>query len=362
MGRVVHLHIGAPKTGTTFLQERLALNAATLADHGVHFPGGPLGLDPVYTHFKAALDLMGEDWGGPTGHADGYWDILMRRVRRAQGDVVVSHEILAAAPRKAIDRAMADLRDCEVHIVFSARDIARQLPAVWQESVKLGRRWTFKRFLAVAQERGDMEFWRSQSIPGVLGRWSAGLEPSQVHLVTVPQPDGAPDVLWERFCRTFGIDPAWAPLRDDRVNESMGIAETTLIRQLNRRLHDQGLDRHQHSRLVKQILVQEHLASRQGQKATLPPALYPWAAEVAEGWIEWAEGSGIHIVGDVDDLRPVPPPQGHKWVNPDRPPHRDLVEAALDGLVAMTTEAANRPDPSEQISAKVGRAAKRLRS
>jgi len=38
MSRVVYLHVGAPKTGTTYLQDRLALNKAELARHGVHYP------------------------------------------------------------------------------------------------------------------------------------------------------------------------------------------------------------------------------------------------------------------------------------------------------------------------------------
>ena len=36
--RRVYLHIGAPKTGTTYVQDRLSRNAKTLAQHGVHFP------------------------------------------------------------------------------------------------------------------------------------------------------------------------------------------------------------------------------------------------------------------------------------------------------------------------------------
>jgi hypothetical protein len=38
MSRVVYLHVGAPKTGTTYLQDRLALNKAELSRHGVHYP------------------------------------------------------------------------------------------------------------------------------------------------------------------------------------------------------------------------------------------------------------------------------------------------------------------------------------
>lgn len=361
MSRVVYLHVGAPKTGTTYLQDRLAANHDSLAEHGVHFPRGPLGRDPGHTHFRAALDLLDADWGGPPGHAEGYWDALMRKVRRTQGTVVISHEILSAAPPDKIAKAMNDLEGSDVHVVYSARDLARQLPAFWQESIKQGRRWSFKQFLDAAQENDDLWFWRSQCLPRVLARWSAGLEPDHVHLVTVPRSGGAPDELWRRFCTAFGIDPAWTPEDSQRANPSMGIAETALIRRLNRRLAKQGLSDQHHATLVREMLVHQNLAHRQGPKATLPPHLYPWATEITETWIEWAEGSGIDIVGDVDDLRPVPPPEGASWTDPDNPSQAKMVAAALDALVAMTAEAANRPDPSEQLGARMGRAAKRLR-
>jgi hypothetical protein len=361
MSRVVYLHVGAPKTGTTYLQDRLAANSETLSEHGIHFPRGPLGRDPGHTHFRAALDLLGEDWGGPSGHAEGYWDTLMRKVRRTSGTVVISHEILSAAPSDKIAKAMSDLEGSDVHVVFSARDLARQLPAFWQESIKQGRRWRFKQFLEAAQDNDDLWFWRSQCLPRVLSRWGAGLEPNHVHLVTVPQKGGARDELWQRFCRVFGIDPAWTPNESTRVNPSMGIAETALIRRLNRRLAQNGLSEHHHATLVREILVHQNLANRQGRKATLPPELYPWAGEIAERWIEWAEGSGIDVVGDVDDLRPVAPSDGAEWVDPDKPNQAKVIGAALDALVAMTEEAANRPDPNDQLTARMSRAAKRFR-
>jgi hypothetical protein len=362
MSRVVYLHVGAPKTGTTYLQDRLAANSESLAEHGIHFPRGPLGRDPGHTHFRAALDLLGEDWGGPSGHAEGYWDALMRKVRRTKGTVIISHEILSAAPADRAAKAMADLEGSDVHVVFSSRDVARQLPAFWQESIKQGRRWTFKKFLRAVQDNDNMWFWRSQCLPKVLSRWGAGLEPDHVHLVTVPQPGGRPDELWRRFCTVFGIDPAWAPSESGRLNPSMGIAETALIRRLNRRLAQNGMSEHHHTTLVREILVHQNLANRDGRKATLPPELFPWAAEVAERWVEWAEGSGIDVVGDVNDLRPVPPPEDVPWVDPDEPPPGKVIGAALDALVAMTEEAASRPDPNDQVTARLTRAARRLRS
>ena len=98
-------------------------------------------------HFRAALDLLGQDWGGPRGHAEGNWDALVRRVRRKNGTVVISHEILAPAPGEAIARAKRDLADSELHVVYTARDLARQIPAAWQESVKQGRKWTYESYL-----------------------------------------------------------------------------------------------------------------------------------------------------------------------------------------------------------------------
>jgi hypothetical protein len=361
MDRVVYLHIGAPKTGTTYLQDRLGRNAASLADHGVHFPSGALGTDPGLTHFRAALDLLGADWGGPSGHAEGYWDALMRKVRRTQGTVVISHEILGAAQPEPIAKAMEDLEGSEVHVVLSARDLARQLPAFWQESIKQGRRWTFEKFLRIARENPELWFWRAQDLPKVLSRWGSGLAPEQVHVVTVPRSGGAPEELWLRFCRVFGIDPAWAPRDSVRVNQSMGVAETALIRRLNARLKKNGLSEHHHATLVREILVHQNLAHRDGLRATLPPDLHGWVTEVAESWIEWADGSGIDVVGDLSELLPAPPSEGRPWLDPDQPPQGKVVDAALDALVAMTQEAANRPDPEQQLAARLTRAAKRLR-
>jgi len=366
MSRVVFLHIGAPKTGTTYLQDRLDLNGHALRQHGVHFPTGPLGLPGSTSHFKAALDLMGMDWGGSPGHAQGQWEGLMRRVRRLDGTVIISHEILAAATSEQIARAMGDLRDDEVHLVYSARDLARQVPAVWQESIKQGRRWSFKKYLRDLEAQPDVNFWKSQSLPGVLSRWSAGLTPDRVHLITVPRPGARADLLWERFCRVVGIKPEWARQDSTRVNPSMGVAETAMVRRLNKKLRGSDLTKEDHRILIKEMLVQRNLANRVDQrKATLPPRLHPWAERVVDEWVDWIEGSGIDVVGDLDELYPIPlddPSSGSvPWVNPDRPGNKQMLRSALVALTAMTEEAARRQATEQQLSRRVGRVARRLR-
>ncbi len=367
MSRRVYLHIGAPKTGTTYLQDRLAVNARSLADHGVHYPTGSPLVSPGLFQFRAALDLLGQDWGGPPGHADGGWDALARKVKRRSGTVVVSHEILAPAAPGQVARAMRDLAGAEIHVVYTVRDLARQLPAAWQESIKQGRRWTYRRFLD-RSEKGRTWFYRAFDVPRVLGTWGAGLPPENIHVVTVPQPQVQTQVqtqhddrLWRRMCEVLGIDPVWAPLDSDRSNRSLGIAETQVIRQLNRRMDRAARRESTYDALIRDLLAQGELVKRQSAAVRLPPDRFAWAEERAERWIEWIEGSGVHVVGDVEELRPVRPPADEQWRDPDHVRAKRQLATALDALAAMTREAARRPDPERQLTSRVRAQAQRLR-
>lgn len=361
--RRVYLHIGAPKTGTTYLQDRLARNTRSLSSHGVTLPTRSPVVSPGLFHFRAALDLLGQDWGGEPGHAEGSWDALVRRVRRSSGTVIVSHEILAPAPAEAVARAKRELGGGEdVHVVYSARDLGRQLPAAWQESIKQGRKWTYRQFLKKVRQRQPW-FYRSFDLPTVLGTWSAGLPPENVHVVTVPQRGSAtaPDALWQRFCAAFDIDPAWAPEESERRNPSLGAAETVLLRRLNKRLGRRTRREITYDVLVRDLLAEQELAGRKGAAPLgLPPKMYDWADEEAERWIEYVEGSGVQVLGDVADLRPQRPADG-TWVDPDKIPARDELAVAIDALTAMTREAARREDPDQQLVNRVRTQARRLR-
>jgi hypothetical protein len=361
MSPTVYLHIGAPKTGTTYLQDRLSRNAPSLTSHGIHFPTRSPLVSPGLFHFRAALDLLGQDWGGPKGHAEGGWDALVRRVRRRSGTVVVSHEILAPASPDRVARAMNDLGP-DVHIVYTARDLARQVPAAWQESIKQGRRWSYAKFVR-RTARNRTWFARAFDLPSVLGTWGAHVPPEQIHLVTVPPtPETDPeDDLWHRFCRVVGIDPAWAPQQSTRANQSLGVTETAVLRRLNKRLGRAARREAAYDGLVRSMLAEDVLARASSPRITLPPDAYDWAAATAERWAEWVQQAGIEVVGDLDELRPTPPDPEHKWHDPDHVPPRKRSRVALDALAAMTVEAANRPDPDRTLRSRLRENADRMR-
>ncbi|KQW47484.1 hypothetical protein ASC77_13595 [Nocardioides sp. Root1257] len=360
MADVVYLHVGSPKTGTTYIQDRLALNRAALARHDVRYPIG-LRADM----FHAALDLVERPWGGLLADSKGEWDALVKRTRRAHGTVVISHEILAGATREQVERAVTSLAPAQIHVVLTARDIARQVPAEWQERLKHQRRLSYGKFVRRIQKTRTgvaQSFWQVQGVTQVLERWSRQLPPDQVHVVTVPQPGAPHGELWRRFCRAVGVDPAWAPLDSVRRNPSIGVAESAMLRRLNTRLRRADVDHADYRALVRQLLVHDTLAAgKNTDRLTLPPPCYDWADEIADSWREWIIGSGVDVVGDLDDLRPVRPPADAVWLNPDRARPRDVADAALDALVAMIEEAARRDDPDEHLSARVTKVAKRLR-
>jgi len=366
VSRVVYLHLGAPKTGTTYLQNRLTLNADSLRKHDVHLPSGSRLVEPELFHFRAALDLLGQDWGGRPGHAAGAWPSLMRHVRRLDGTVIISHEILAPARPDVTARAMADLEGSEVHLVYSARDLARQLPAAWQESIKQGRRWRYSTFLRKVR-RGKSWMHRALDLPAVLSTWGAHVPPERIHLVTVPPRTAADgtlvprDTLWLRFCEAMGLDPAWAPIDSHKANQSLGAAEVEVIRRLNLRLPRPVRKEAATDKLVRDYLAQQALASRNSPPVQLPRRAYGWVDARAEEWIEWATEAGVDVVGDLADLRPQRPPEGTRVTHPDRLKAKQLLDPFAAALEAMTAEAARRPDPDHQLSEVVREGARRLR-
>ena len=90
----VFLHVGSPKTGTTFLQQVLWSQKRRAREQGLLLP-----LDSFFDHFLASLDVRGLA-GRPEHppHAQGIWRRVVEESRAwAGGTVLVSHELFASA-------------------------------------------------------------------------------------------------------------------------------------------------------------------------------------------------------------------------------------------------------------------------
>ncbi len=355
MAEKVILHVGAPKTGTSFLQDRLFHNPDVLAAQGILYPA-----DRPDAQFLAALDLMQLTWGGLEKQAGGAWSRLAGAVRGWAGTAIVSHEILGFASRAHVARALDSLVDpdgrTEVHVVLSARDLVRQVPAEWQENVKHRRRVTYGEFLdeirdPARRSRLASWFWGVQEVPEVLDRWAGTLPPAQVHVVTVPHPGAPRDLLWERFMGVLGIEPASLVEGTGRENPSLGVPETALVRRLNERLED-VVPNERYRQFVREYLVHQTLSRGQtSARLSVPPDVFAWADELSRSWRDTLAARGYDVVGDLEELVPTAAPP---WVDPDHPDETEVAAVGLKGLDAMVREAARLRDVEIELHEVIG--------
>ena len=341
MSSKVLLHVGTPKTGTSYLQDVLFRNKRALAGHDILYPA-----DRFDAHFLAALDLMRLPWGGLEAEAVGAWDRLAEQVRHHHGTAIVSHEILATASRAQAGRALESLghgSGAEVHLVLSVRDLVRQIPAEWQENVKHRAVLSYGAFLDQIQDprresRIATWFWGVQEIPDILDRWGHDLPPERVHLVTVPPRGGPHQLLWSRFSRTFGLDDLDLDLEAERANPSLGAAETALLRRINRAANRE-LPPAEYRPLVRELLAHQTLSHRTDTpRLALPPDVHPWTQELTGRWLAEIERRGYDVVGDLHDL--VGAPAVTDFADPDNPPERQVAGAAVTAVKALLLEAA----------------------
>ncbi len=300
----VYLHIGPPKTGTTYLQEALWRNKRRLAEQGVTFPGRPID------HFRAALDLRGLSFGGYDDPAtEGAWDELAKKTMACNTrSVVISHEVLAAASTEHIQTALRSLQPAQVHVIYGARDLARQIPAVWQESLKNRRKRTYPRFLrAVLSYQpggGNHRFWSAQNAVEVLARWGKHLPADHIHVVTLPQRTGDSNALWERFCAVLGIDADGFDMNIARTNVSLATSEAEVLRRLNVVLPE-DLSWPDYERLVKNRFNQLADRGSAGQRLRVPNRHRDQVLKTSDAVRRQLAEAGYDIVGDLDDLIPA---------------------------------------------------------
>jgi hypothetical protein len=341
-GPRVYVHIGEPKTGTTFLQQVMWTNKAELRAAGLLLPG-----PRPMAHWRAAQDLrdVPQIPNDPVGPNKGAWDKLVRQVLRAPAAGVISHELLAAADRDQAERGIRSLAGAEVHVVLTVRDFASLLPAEWQETVKHRNTREWDDWLAdvidvesIAENRREFWFWKVHDTIEVLRTWTSLLPPEQVHVITVPQRRTDPDLLWKRFAGVVGIDPDVVDTARARSNASLGLAEVELLRRVNAAMPDE-LPGWFYMRNVKDALAHGALAARPSAlgRLELPPEREKWAREHAETVVEGLRDSGYDIVGDLQELVPATASGG---AHPRDARPEEMLDSAVVAISALLGELA----------------------
>ena len=327
MARRVYLHVGLPKTGTTFLQTTMWHNRAQLAAQGFLYPGGKR-----MDHFHASNAVRGRRL---TFRADNEaaWDRLVDELFEWDGAGLISNEFFSVATTLQARATVAALRPAEVHVVVTARDYVRQFPAVWQEALKMNSQLSLDEFMkqAFARELKGSWSWRSQDLPEVLGRWATAVPPERVHVITVPPPGAPRHLLWQRWCEVLELDDSTFDTDLTFDNESLGAAQAALMHRLAPYLQGSFQDGANRHRWVRQYFGHEVLVPQEGERFGLRPDDVAALTTLSEEAVEEIERASYPVTGDLADLIPT-------QAQPDRPHPDDISEYEMLDVAARAID------------------------
>ena len=347
MSRRVLLHVGCPKTGTSYLQDVLFRNQAVLREHDILYPA-----DRFDAHFLAALDLMTLPWGGIETEAVGAWDRLAAQVREWHGTSIISHEIFARAtpaagrararlarrrrgPPRAVGArpgapdpgGVAGERQAPQphHLRPVPRDHPRPRARLADRVVVLGGAGAARHPRAVGQRR---------------------CRPSGSTSSRCRRPGSDRGELWRRFSRTFGLDDLPLDLTAERENPSLGVPETSLLRTINQRVTS-IIAPPDYRPLVREVLAHQTLSRGVASaRLGLAPEDHAWARDLSRSWIAVLAERGYDVVGSLDDL--VGPEPG-TFADPDTTTADQLLPPALDAISALLVEGARLRAVEERL-------------
>jgi hypothetical protein len=366
MARRVFLHIGASKTGTTYLQGRLRANRLQLAAVGMLVPM------PLVDHFRFMLDVVDQLDDAPRQRrARGAADRMLARAREWDGDVVISNELFAAAASQQVQHLCQRLAPAEVHVVYTVRDLARTLPAEWQQAVKGGMSTAFADYVSAVRAIYDQPLSAVPTVVGpddaaakfaalhrlsdVAARWTAGVPPDRVHVVVLPRSGADPEILWDRFCAALGVEPSVANHRPPRGNASLGAVEAEVLRRINSKLAAHAVHDYQLREWVRRSFVMPVVMARgPGARIALRPDDHGWARAEAAALVTRLASAPYSVIGDLDEL--VPSPDPGPGVQPESLDPRELETMTCELLAGLLLRWHSKTQPQRTWAGPAGSA------
>ena len=350
---VVHLHIGSPKTGTTYVQNVLWANRQALETDGVLLPG-----HYRYARVQATRDLLKWD-PEQTPAPPATWERIAAEIGRWSGrSAVFSMEFLCWAAIEPAQHLIGSLGPSQVKVILTTRDLARLVPAQWQTSMRQRNTWTLDEYAAAVAGEGTgkkgrdaaRHFWRRHDYGKILARWGELVGVENLTVVTLPPSGGDPDELWRRFAAAADLgDHAFQT--GDASHESLGAASAEVMRRLNATDVINEMTMRSYHKSVNGALTRRVLSERRSREPglSLPTAHSEWAAREATRVISEIEAVGPRVIGDLADL--TPRPGKAEPVVPESLPAADLLAAAIDGLTGLAAEYAKQRDKIDELEA-----------
>jgi glycosyltransferase involved in cell wall biosynthesis len=302
LARRVYLHVGTPKSGTTYLQSLLYSNRDALRERGVLFPGRR-----PFDQNRASLDVRhGRHLPGSAKPA-ATWAAMLEEAAAFDGVAVLSNEWYVAADDDQVAAVVDQVGAGVLHVVVTTRNLVRLIPAAWQESLKIGRGHGLDDFVASLDSPEDTWSWPMVDPGEIATRWAQAVSPDQIHVVTMPEDPPTRDLLWRRFAETVGFDPAGLDATPRQANESLGVASARLLQEFGPALRAE-VDRREAGwqakfRWLRVEVAGRILAGLGGDPIGVGEDLRRLLDERSARAADTVAELGCSVVGDLDELR-----------------------------------------------------------
>jgi hypothetical protein len=330
------VHIGPPKTGTTYLQSAFHSSRAAVSAQGVHYAG------PTRQPTAAVQAVLGTP-SPNTGEVPslGQWHGLVREVKRSKKSrVVISSEFLADATPAAIRTVVDDLDRERVHVVVTLRPLARIIPSQWQQFIQSGVRKPFDGWLdAIFNDPSKVSptFWRRHRHDELIARWADVVGPENITVVALDDRDHA--MVTRVFERLVGLREGTLVADHDLSNRSMTMAEVEIVRAFNQQFFAEGLSRPLHTQVMR-FGAASYMKSRppaaDAQRVEAPQWALDRAGEIARGMVDAIGASGVRIIGDLERLTEVPTSRLADGPRPDLDIAPDTAAVAAMGVLVAS--------------------------
>lgn len=337
----VTLHIGAMKTGTTYVQRMLGSNSEALASSGIMYPM------PWSDQVEAVRDTLAMKGGSHLGSIEGCWERMVERLHSWQGQrSILSVEFLSFADEQQIHTLVDDLRPSEVTVVIGARDLARALPAQWQTAVRNGRTTPYRKYIKGITAKRDtgpkQHFWRRQDIGRIAAGWAEHVGRKNVTVVTVPPKGADPSELWRRMATAMQLGSI-ALVDKTPSNESLGPTATELLRRINLQTEAIEMSTWSYQHGVNRALSHGVLPNIPDPHPSLrvPDDCHDWVQEQSERVVAEIRASGVDVIGDLADLEPHLDPSS-PFVWPEELADEEVLSVAVAALTAFAGDVAER--------------------
>jgi hypothetical protein len=329
MAERVYLHVGLPKTATTYLQTIIWGNREALEAQGVRLPG-----EARFEHLWASRIVRDDPaFEKFSENRRETWQRLREDVAQWPETCLISHEFFAAASAAQAQRMVEELAPAEVHLVVTAREPLGLFTASWQESIKNRDVRRMADYSTVEdQDSGGVWNWRTLDVRRVLERWSPAFPADRVHVLPLPGHDAPKRLIWDRFAGLIGVDPDSVDLTQSFPNASMGVVEAETLRRINAHLGDfnSAIDR---GTYIRSFLADERLVPRKGDP------FWPTDDRVEEcrlrgrDAVAYIADQGFDVIGDVESL--LVPEEIPVRRTPESVTDREVARVAVELVATM---------------------------